>query len=573
VVLPIVIHLPGDPNGITGPAGYSSPGPQWVSGKATLPYVVNFQNESTATAPAVQVVVTEAVPPDIDPNSVQLTGFGFGASTSVSIPASEQSFSQQFTNLNLPNGDYLDVSGVYDPQAGANGVITWTFSTIDPTTGDLDGSPNAGFLPPDDAAGDGEGFVSWAGTAKSGLTTGTTITGQASIVFDRNAAIPTAVWTNTVDATPPTASMTQLPATSPAGNLDVSWSGQDGTGSGVATYDLYESTDGGPLTLILPSTTLTSTQVPIVSGHTYGFAVDATDNVGNQGAVPTAVQTTTSAGAASSSDTVTFNSEGGSDGRVTEWSQRIDHHVADCPDLRRAHLYRLVPRRHRRHRPHLALHLELVAHALRPVDGQRHRHRHLQLRRRQRGRVTEWSQRIDHHVADCPDLRRAHLYRLVPRRHRRHRPHLALHLELVAHALRPVDGQRHRHRHLQLRRRQRRSPVTEWSHRHRPINVADCPDLRRSHLYRLVPRRHRRHRPHLALHLDRSSLTLYAQWTTNATVTVTFNSEGGSASPVTEWSHRHDRSRCRRPRPTPVTPLPVGSSPPPAAPPSPRPTP
>ena len=34
VVLPIVIHLPGDPNGITGPAGYSSPGPQWVSGNA-----------------------------------------------------------------------------------------------------------------------------------------------------------------------------------------------------------------------------------------------------------------------------------------------------------------------------------------------------------------------------------------------------------------------------------------------------------------------------------------------------------------------------------------------------------
>jgi hypothetical protein len=286
---------PGDPNGIVGPSGFSSPSPQWVAGQSSLPYVVNFQNEPTASAAAVQVVVTEAVPPDIDPDSVQLTGFGFGASTSVNIPAGQQSFSQQFTNLNLPNGDYLDVSGAYDSQAGANGVITWTFSTVDPSTGDLDSAVNAGFLPPDDAAGDGEGFVSWTGSVKSGLTTGTTVAGQASIVFDRNPAIPTPVWTNTVDATAPTASVTPLPATSTAGNLNVSWSGNDGTGSGVANYDVYESTDGGPLALLLQATTLTSTQVPIVAGHTYGFAVDATDNVGNQGAAPTAVQTTTSA--------------------------------------------------------------------------------------------------------------------------------------------------------------------------------------------------------------------------------------------------------------------------------------
>jgi hypothetical protein len=309
VIVPILIHTPGDPNGIVGPTGYSSPGPQWLAGQSALPYIVNFQNEPTASASATQVVVTEPVPADIDPNSVQLTGFGFGASTSVNIPAGQQSFSQQFTNLNLPNGDYLDVSGVYDPQAagGANGVITWTFSTIDPSTGDLDSAVNAGFLPPDDAAGDGEGFVSWTGSAKSGLTTGTTIAGQASIVFDRNAAIPTPVWTNTIDATAPTASVTPLPATSPSGNLNVSWSGNDGTGSGVASYDVYESTDGGPLTEILPETTLTSTQVPIVAGHSYGFAVDALDNVGNQGTAPTAVQTDTEAVAPPGATTTSLN--------------------------------------------------------------------------------------------------------------------------------------------------------------------------------------------------------------------------------------------------------------------------
>ena len=362
MIVPILIHTPGDPNGIVGPTGYSSPGPQWVAGQSALPYIVNFQNEPTASAPATQVVVTEPVPADIDPNSVQLTGFGFGASTSVNIPAGQQSFSQQFTNLNLPNGDYLDVSGVYDPQAagGANGVITWTFSTIDPSTGDLDSAVNAGFLPPDDAAGDGEGFVSWTGSAKSGLTTGTTITGQASIVFDRNAAISTPVWTNTIDATAPTASVTPLPATSTAGNLNVSWSGSDGTGSGVANYDLYESTDGGPLTLILQGTTLTSTQVPIVAGDTYGFAVDATDNVGNQGTAPTAAQTDTEAvappGATTtslglSSPSVTFGAE---KSETFSWHghrrdrQRISRGDGDRPKRRHPAVQRDATGRQRR---------------------------------------------------------------------------------------------------------------------------------------------------------------------------------------------------------------------------------
>ncbi|HWE54116.1 MAG TPA: carboxypeptidase regulatory-like domain-containing protein [Acidimicrobiales bacterium] len=292
-IVTTIIHLPGDPNGIIGPAGYSSP--RWVAGQSAMPYTVNFQNEPTATAPAVQVVVTEPIPADIDPNSVQLTGFGFGANTTVAIPPGQQSFSQQFTGLNLPNGDYLDVTGTYDPQAGANGVITWMFSTIDPATGDIDSAVNAGFLPPDNAAGDGEGFVSWVGTAKPGLLTGAVVTGQASIVFDRNAAISTPVWSNTVDATAPTSSVTPLPATSPAGKLDVSWTGNDGTGPGIASYNLYESTDEGPLELILAATTLKSTQVPIVAGHTYGFAVDAIDNVGIPGALPTTVQTTTAA--------------------------------------------------------------------------------------------------------------------------------------------------------------------------------------------------------------------------------------------------------------------------------------
>ena len=55
-----------------------------------------------------------------------------------------------------------------------------------PATGDVDGTPTGGFLPPDDAAGDGEGYVSFQVDAGTGDTTGTTIDASASIVFDKN---------------------------------------------------------------------------------------------------------------------------------------------------------------------------------------------------------------------------------------------------------------------------------------------------------------------------------------------------------------------------------------------------
>ena len=147
--------------------------------------------------------------------------------------------------------------GAYDPTTD---TITWTIEAINPATGDLDSTANGGFLPPDDAAGDGEGYVSFQVDAEPGLSTGTTIDTQASIVFDVNPAIPTATWTNTVDATPPTASVTPLPATE-SGPFDVSWSGTT-KGSAIATYNVYASDDGGPFQLWQASTTATSAVYP-----------------------------------------------------------------------------------------------------------------------------------------------------------------------------------------------------------------------------------------------------------------------------------------------------------------------
>jgi RHS repeat-associated protein len=104
--------------------------------------------------------------------------------------------------------------------------------------------------------------------------------------------------TTLVDLDPPTSSVNPLPASSPA-SFPVSWSGQDGPGgSGVATFDVLVSDNGGPFTAWLTATTQTAATFGGTAGHTYGFYSVATDNAGNRQATPTAAQATTHVGEA-----------------------------------------------------------------------------------------------------------------------------------------------------------------------------------------------------------------------------------------------------------------------------------
>src|SRR5262249_32595021 len=149
-------------------------------------------------------------------------------------------------------GDFVDVDAGFD---ASTRTATWALTAIDPATGQLDARPTAGFLPPDDATGRGEGYVSFSASPPPGSTTGTVVSEAASIVFDRNAALPTGMWTNTLDATPPTATVASLGGSTVV-PFPVAWSGTD-DGSGVATFDVYSATDGGPFTPWLLATTAT----------------------------------------------------------------------------------------------------------------------------------------------------------------------------------------------------------------------------------------------------------------------------------------------------------------------------
>ncbi len=290
-----------DPNSLTGPAGYGSS--DFVAAGTLLPYRIDFENAPTASAPAQRVVVTDQLDPNLDWTTLQLTGVGFG-DTNLTIPPDSQDY--ETTVPMTYNGE----SFVVEIQIGLNpatGMLTAVFQSIDPST-QLPPDVLTGFLPPEDGTGRGMGFLSYIIQPKSGLPTGTQIRNVALITFDVNPPIatdqvsdsdpsqgtdPTKMALVTIDADPPTSTVAALPAYTGTPSFTVSWSGSDGAGSGVASYDIYVSTDGGAFTPFVTDTTATSATFAGASGHTYAFYSVATDNVGNRQPTPTAAQATT----------------------------------------------------------------------------------------------------------------------------------------------------------------------------------------------------------------------------------------------------------------------------------------
>ncbi len=190
---------PRDPNEKLGPPGI---GPNHnVAVDQELNYTIFFENVMTATAPTQQVVVVDQLDPDLDWTTFHPTEIAFGSHV-IAISAQTGGY---YARPTIP--DYrpavtrtwqLDINAEIDYQTG---VITWTLTTLDPLTNDLPADPLAGFLPPNDASGRGEGHVSFSVRPKAGVAWGTVITNQAAIVFDTEAVINTNVVTNTIGGT------------------------------------------------------------------------------------------------------------------------------------------------------------------------------------------------------------------------------------------------------------------------------------------------------------------------------------------------------------------------------------
>jgi hypothetical protein len=317
---------------LAGPSGY---GPQgFIPPSETLPYQINFENPSAATAPVQKVVITNQLDANLDWGTFQLTGIGFG-STTLAIPAGSQSY--QKTVPMTYNGTMFNVQ-VQAQLNATTGLLTVTFQSIDPGSG-LPPAPAAGFLPPEDGTGRGVGFVSYSIQPKTGLVTGTQIRNIASVTLDSNPAIATdqvddrdsslGVDPNkqalvTIDAGAPTSSVQPLPAVTNSASFTVSWSGQDDPGgSGIASYSVYVSDNGGAFKPFLTGTTRTSATFTGQVGHTYGFYSVATDNVGNRQPTPAAAQATTLVAVPTTTALSSDHPGGSADGQVVVFTATV----------------------------------------------------------------------------------------------------------------------------------------------------------------------------------------------------------------------------------------------------------
>jgi hypothetical protein len=278
-----------DPNDIVGPIGAGEE--KFVADEQAMPYTIDFENVSTATAPAQEVFITEQLDASLDWSTFTLGSFGFGSIT-VNVPGGRSAYVTSIDTTN-PDGTPLrvNVSASLNKQTG---LVTWSLRCVDPATGELPEDALAGFLPPNDSTGRGQGYVTYTVRPKAGLATGTVIHASASVVFDVNSPVVTNTYSNTIDAVAPTSSVAGLPACETSTDFTVTWSGSDDTGgAGVGVYDVYVSDNGGAYATWMARTPDTSGTFTGVSGHRYRFYSVATDSAGNRQATPSAAQAST----------------------------------------------------------------------------------------------------------------------------------------------------------------------------------------------------------------------------------------------------------------------------------------
>lgn len=271
-----------DPNDKAGSTGAGSA--QYISGRSPLRYAIYFSNEISASLPAQTVKISD----QLDATSEDLSSFGLGPialSGNLLTPAPGLTNFASTVDLRPASNLLVAVNATLNTSTG---LVSWTFQSLDPSTGQPPTDPTVGFFPPG-----ATGSVFFTVMSKSGVATNTQIRNQASIVFDNNTPMATQTWLNTIDNTPPVSRVSALPTSENSASFIVQWSGTD-VGVGIQDYTIYLSDNGAPYTAFQTDTSSTSATLSGQAGHTYTFYSVARDLVGNvETKSPTAEATTT----------------------------------------------------------------------------------------------------------------------------------------------------------------------------------------------------------------------------------------------------------------------------------------
>jgi RHS repeat-associated protein len=185
-----------DPNEKAGPKGYGGQGS--VHADTEFLYTIYFENKAEAGAPAQEVFITDDLDPSLDWSTFRLVEVAWG-DTIVTAPAGTANWFHRETvsdyRPEIAKSWWVDVEVHVDRVTGRLSVA---FHTLDPQTEDLPYDVFAGFLPPNDETGRGDGHVSFTIRPLPDLEIGTQIGNRASIVFDTNEPIITNDWWNTI---------------------------------------------------------------------------------------------------------------------------------------------------------------------------------------------------------------------------------------------------------------------------------------------------------------------------------------------------------------------------------------
>jgi hypothetical protein len=272
--LSIAVVNSHDPNDKAGPLGAGDA--RYIAGGEPLRYMISIENVAAATAAARDVVITD----QLDAENVDLGSFSLGPisfGSHLLVPPPGLSRYTATADLRPENDLMVKVDARLNEETG---LVTWKFTSLDPASGLPTDDPLAGFLPPNIHPPDGEGSVFFTAMPKPSLLTGSELSNRASIVFDSNAAIQTPVWRNTLDISAPASEVREVAAAPCSASLNVQWSGTD-AGSGIRSYTVHVSDNGGPFTVWQSDTAATSATYAGQLGHTYAFYSVAQDAVGN----------------------------------------------------------------------------------------------------------------------------------------------------------------------------------------------------------------------------------------------------------------------------------------------------
>lgn len=268
-----------DPNNKLGLFGFGSN--NYIIDNQPYPYLINFENDTSATAPAQTVKVIDTLDADVfDFNTFQLGFVSFG-DTLINLPPNQQHY-QVYIDLRPDNNIVVKLNADFNDTTG---IAQWLFQSLNPSTYLPVTDPLAGFLPPNITSPEGQGSVFYSVSLLDSLENGTIISNEATIIFDLNDPITTDPWINTLDNVKPISNVAELPYYTPTDLFTVNWNGTD-EGSQIENYDIYYAINDGEYHPWLVNTSLTSAEFFGVYDSTYTFYSVAKDTAGNVESIP-----------------------------------------------------------------------------------------------------------------------------------------------------------------------------------------------------------------------------------------------------------------------------------------------